>query len=70
LKPRITPGNFTWKKDRMNIINAYIGKFGSDIAVWVAALIIVLLEFQNIKNFLAFILMKFYEFFIQHNAGE
>jgi len=54
----------------MNIINAYIGKFGSDIAVWVAALIIVLLEFQNIKNFLAFILMKFYEFFIQHNAGE
>ena len=37
---------------------------------WSAALVIVLLEFHFIKDFLVFVFMKLYDFFIQHNAEK
>lgn len=47
---------------------AYFTKPDMDIAVWMVVLVIVLLEFHHIKDFLVFLCMKLYEFFIQHNA--
>jgi len=39
-----------------------------EIAVWVAAAIIVLIELPRLKNLLVYLFMELYEFFIQRNA--
>ncbi len=53
----------------MDISNTHIDKFNPDVtAAWLIVLIIVLLEFHHIKDFLVFLFMKLYQFFIQRNA--
>jgi len=47
---------------------SYFDKLNPETAAWLAVLVIVLLEFHYIKDFLVFVFMKLYEFFIQHNA--
>ena len=42
----------------------------SGAAIWLAVLIIVLLEFHYVKDVLVFVFMKLYEFFIQRNAEK
>jgi len=54
----------------MNMFSSYIGKFGPAEAGWLIVLIIVLLEFHHVKDFLVFIFMKLYEFFIQRNLMD
>jgi hypothetical protein len=49
-------------------IGLYFDKTNYEVIVWVLALIIVLMEFHYVKDFLVFIFMKLYEFFIQRNA--
>ena len=52
----------------MNPVSPYFSNLNPDVAVWVIVLGIVLLEFHYVKDFLVFVFMKLYEFFIQHNA--
>jgi len=44
------------------------GRPDLEVAVWLATAIIVILELPRLKNLLMYLLMKLYEFFIQHNA--
>jgi hypothetical protein len=54
----------------MNTVNSYIDRAGPGAAAWLIVLIIVLMEFHHIKDFLVFIFMKLYGFFIQRNAMD
>ena len=49
-------------------VGLYLDKSNYEVAVWLVALLIVVVEFHYIKDFLVFIFMKLYEFFIQRNA--
>ena len=39
-------------------------------AIWLIALVMLLLEFHYVKDALVFVFMKLYEFFIQRNAEK
>ncbi|HET9824234.1 MAG TPA: hypothetical protein VFP87_02805 [Chitinophagaceae bacterium] len=52
----------------MHPVGLYLDKSNYETIVWLIAVLIVLLEFHYIKDFLVFIFMKLYEFFIQKNA--
>ena len=52
----------------MNPVSPFFSKLIPDAAVWVIVVGIVLLEFHYVKDFLVFVFMKLYEFFIQRNA--
>lgn len=52
----------------MHPTNSYLDKLNPDVGIWLIALLIVLLEFHYVKDFLVFVFMKLYEFFIQRNA--
>jgi hypothetical protein len=41
---------------------------GVAIAAWIITLLIFITGFQRLKDIVAFVLMKWYEFFIQRNA--
>jgi hypothetical protein len=47
---------------------SYFNKLNPDAAIWLIVLVIVLLEFHYVKDFLVFLFMKLYELFIQQNA--
>jgi hypothetical protein len=49
-------------------ISPYLGKINADVTIWLIVLAIVILEFHYVRDFLLFIFMKLYEFFIQRNA--
>ena len=47
----------------------YIDKFKyGEFAVWLITILLVITGFQRIKEIVAFVLMKLYEFFIQRTA--
>jgi len=48
----------------------YFAKINSDVAIWLIVLTIVIMEFHHLRDLLVFLLMKLYDFFIQHNAGK
>ena len=52
----------------MNPIGPYFDYTDYETIAWVFVLVVVLMEFHYIKDFLVFIVMKLYEFFIQRNA--
>jgi hypothetical protein len=54
----------------MNPPTSFFDRLNPDVAVWLIVLGIVLLEFHYVKDFLVFLFMKLYEFFIQHNAED
>jgi hypothetical protein len=49
-------------------IGLYFDKINYETIAWLFVLVIVLMEFHYVKDFLVFIFMKLYEFFIQRNA--
>lgn len=53
----------------MPVYPLYNGHYNyTEFAVWVATILLVVFGFQFAKDLLSFILMKLYEFFIQHNS--
>jgi hypothetical protein len=52
----------------MNPVTPCVGWVNPDVGIWLIVAAIVLLEFHYVKDFMVFIFMKIYEFFIQHNT--
>lgn len=48
----------------------YSDKWSPETGAWIAALIIVIMEFRYIRQLLVFAVMKLYEFFIQRDAEK
>ncbi len=52
----------------MNTLLSYIDKLRfTTTAAWFAAILVAILGFRFLKEIIAYILVKLYEFFIQHN---
>jgi hypothetical protein len=49
-------------------VGLYFDYTNYETIAWLVVLVIVLVEFHYVKDFLVFIFMKLYEFFIQRNA--
>jgi hypothetical protein len=53
----------------MPVYPLYNGHYNyTEFVIWVATILLVAFGFQYVKDLLSFVLMKLYEFFIQHNS--